>query len=425
MLHNARWRVFLSVIRDPLFWFSLVLVVISAIRLVNDGVAMVYNAETMQWSLGQPHISILPGGLDDVGYLPFSAVIASSVIMQACRHALGKSARVCFLFAASFLAGISALVLAVALFCGHHGVVSAASAATEDATFIGNAFGLHLAGGLVALIGAFEQKWKRAMPLLIVSIGGCGVGLYSFAPDLVIMAYAVAAVIVLALSLLYAQNKIGGLVVPKSLAFLLISIAAGLLVVISLVPDSVKEVRFAWLFQDGIKLLSDEFIAARDALSSIAQSVWKNHPWIGTGLGSFYLDIRFKATPEMWSLFPATQVGCLNGWWQILAERGISGVIFFLSPLVFLLSTYAMRCFAAVKHSFEYRKSVVGFFYHPICWLGPIAVMVTAACGFFDHSFWRAETMMAVAAMFAMSAPAFPAVAKQSDSIGDGEVTNG
>ncbi len=425
MLHDARARVFLSVIGDPLFWLSVVLVAIAAIRFFNGGVAMVYDAEAMQWSLCRSHVPFLPGGLDDVGYLPFSAVVASSVIMQACRHALGKSARVGFLFVASFLAGLSALVLSVAMFCEHHAVMSAASVATEDATFIGNAFGLHLAGGFIALVGAFERKWKRAMPLLIVSIGGCGAGLYSLAPDLVIIVYSFAAALVLALSLLYAQNKIGGLVVPKCFAFLLISAAAGLLAVMGLVPAVVKEARFSWLFQEDGKLLSDAFLATRDALSSIAASVWKGHPWIGTGLGSFPLDIRFEATPDMWHLFPAAQKGCLNGWWQLLAERGISGAIFFVLPLVFLLWTYAVRCFSAVRHAVVRRKTTAGFLFHPVCWIGPVAVAATAACGFFDHSFWRAETMMAVAAMFAMSGPAFPAVANKASSTGDGEVTNG
>ena len=425
MLHDARLRVFLAVVGDPLFWLSAVLTAIAAIRLLNGGVAMVYDAETMQWSLRRPHVPFLPGGLDAAGYLPFSAVVASAVIMQTCRHALGKSARVCFLFVASFLSGLSAIALSAAMFCGDHAVLSAALAGAEDASYIGNAFGLHLAGGLVALAGAFERKWKRTMPFLIVSIGGCGVGLYSFAPDFVIVAYSAAAALVFSLALLYAQSKVGGLVLPKSLAFLLISAAAGLLVVMGLVPAAVKEVRFAWLFQEGGRLLSDGFLAARDALSSIAASVWRGHPWTGTGLGSFPLDIRFEATPEMWRIFPASQKGCLNGWWQLLAERGISGAIFFLSPLAFLLWTFVVRGFAAAKDAVRRRRGASGFVFHPVCWLGPVAVAATAACGFFDHSFWRAETMMAVVAMFAMSGPAFPAVANQAGSTGDGEVTNG
>lgn len=425
MLHDARTRVFLSVARDPLFWFSVVLALTAAIRIFNGGVAMVYDAETMQWSLRQPHVPFLPGGMDGAGFLPFAAVVASAVLMQACRHALGKSARVGFLFVASLFAGLSAIALSAAMFCGNHAALSAASAGAEDAGFIGNAFGLHLAGGLVALAGAFERKWKRAMPLLIVSIGGCGAGLYSFAPDFVIIAYAAAAAFVFSLALLYAHCKIGGLVVPKCLAFLLISAAAGLLVVIGLVPAAVKEVRFAWLFEDGGKLFSDGFLAVRDALSSIAASVWKGHPWTGTGLGSFPLDIRFEANPEMWRIFPASQKGCLNGWWQLLAERGISGAVLFLSPLAFLLWTFVVRGFAAAEDAVRRRKGASGFVFHPACWLGPVAVAVTAACGFLDHSFWRAETMMAVAAMFAMSASAFPAVANHAGETGDGEVTNG
>ena len=38
-----------------------------------------------------------------------------------------------------------------------------------------------------------------------------------------------------------------------------------------------------------------------------------------------------------------------------------------------------------------------------------------AACGFYDHSFWRSEIMMLVAAMFAMAGSAFPAPKKADD----------
>ncbi len=346
--------------------------------------------------------------------------------MQGCRHALGKSARVGFAFVASILAGLASVVLCVAAFCGHGTALAAAACSASDASFIGNAFGLYLAAGVVALIGAFERKWKRAMPLLIVGIGGCGAGLYVFAPDFVILAYASGAIIVLALSLLYAQRKIGGLVIPKSLAFLLISAAAGLLVVLGLVPASVKEARFAWLFEEGGRMFSEGFMATRDALSSIAESAWKDNPWIGTGFGSFGLDIRFRASQEMWQIFPPTQTGALNGWWQMLAERGISGVVFFVSPIVFLLWTYIARIVAVVKNAISSKNIGGALVFQPLCWLGPVAVVVSAVCGFFDHSFWRPEMMTAVAAMFAMAGSAFPSIAGRTGPEKDSEKeTNG
>ena len=110
--------------------------------------------------------------------------------------------------------------------------------------------------------------------LLIVAIGGCGVGLYMFAPDLVILVYLVSAVIVLAFSLMYAQKKIGVLAAPKCLAMLLVAVAAGVVFSLGVVPAAVKASKFAFLSQEDAKFLPEWLFGARDALSAIAASVW-------------------------------------------------------------------------------------------------------------------------------------------------------
>ena len=146
MLHDARFRVFLSVFRDPLFWFSLFLSLVAFVRWLNGGVAMAYDAENSVWSLRAPAIPFLPGSVSESGYLPFAATLAVAVMMQGCRHALGKSARGAFLFMASFLAGTASIAAIVSAACGHAGALAASACANSDATFAGNAFGLHLAG---------------------------------------------------------------------------------------------------------------------------------------------------------------------------------------------------------------------------------------------------------------------------------------
>ena len=163
------------------------------------------------------------------------------------------------------------------------------------------------------------------------------------------------------------------------------------------------------LFPDGV-------LALRSALSEVAEKVWKDKPWLGTGLGTFGFDIRFNAKEADWVVFASNQAGALNGWLQMLAERGITGVAFFVAPLLFLLWTYALRAFRAVADILS--KSRHGFgalIFHPACALGPIALLVVAACGFYDHSFWRSETMMLTSAMLAMAGSAFPAPKKADD----------
>ena len=45
LAHDARRRVLVDVLRDPLFWTSLGLVAFSALRWLNGGIEMVYDAE--------------------------------------------------------------------------------------------------------------------------------------------------------------------------------------------------------------------------------------------------------------------------------------------------------------------------------------------------------------------------------------------
>ena len=416
-LHDARFRVASSIVLDPLFWFSLVLVLVAAVRWLNGGIGMVYDAEKSIWSLSEARVPFLPGGTEDSGYLPFAAVLGVAVLMQAGRHALGKSARVCFLFVAALLAGIAAIVAGLACVFENPVALHYAACSTVDATYPGVAFGICFMGSMVAIAGAFERKWNRAMPLLAIAVGGTAVGLYLFSPDIVIVVHAASAVVVAASALAYAHRRIGGLVVPKCLAFMLVAAIPPVLFVMGVVPEGIKAQKLSLLFgEEGARLFPDGFFELRSALSGIAEKVWKENPWLGTGLGTFGFDIRFNATEADWAVFASNQTGALNGWMQMLAERGISGVVFFVAPMLFLLWTYGLRAFYAVSDILsKSRRSFGALVFHPVCALGPVAIAAVAACGFYDHSFWRSEIMMLVAAMFAMAGSAFPAPKKADD----------
>lgn len=416
MPHEARARVMTAVVTDPLFWLSLLLIVIAVVRWMNGGVGMAYDAETAVWSLTPPGLPFLPGGTDDAGALPFATMVAVAVLMQAARHALGKSARVCFLYSAAFLAGGAAVSAMIACLEGHRTALALAACPMTDATFAGSAFGLFLMGSMIALVGSFERKWMRALPLLFVAVGGCGLGLYLFSPDYVTVVFGVGTVLTLVMSLVYAHRRIGGLVVPKCLVFLLLAAIPPVLLVMGAVPPELTAGKFAFLTQEGVKFVPEGFLEAREALSAIAARVWHEHPWLGTGLGSFALDIRFGASESDWALFPSAQVGALNGWWQFLAERGITGALLFLAPLGFMLWTYLMRATAAVKDMLDGSHAATQVLsIHPVCYLGVFAIAVTAVSAFVDHSFWRPEVTMAVAAMFAMAGSAFPVARQQTE----------
>ena len=92
---------------------------------------------------------------------------ALTVIVMGCRHALGKSARISFLFATSFLAGIAGII--AAFMCNFENTILLA--ATEESFLVssywGSAFGVYFMVSFVAFVGGFDRKWNRLFMLFV------------------------------------------------------------------------------------------------------------------------------------------------------------------------------------------------------------------------------------------------------------------
>ena len=399
MLHDARQRVAAAIAVDPLFWFLLAVAILAGLRWANDGIKMAYDAETFRWFLKEPAIVFLPGCLSGRGALPFAATLSILVLVTGCRHALGKSARVAFLFAATSFAGCAALVAVAGCALGHAGCLRAAACAWTDASFAGTAFALHFLGGLVGLVGAYERKWGSAIFFYSLGVGGTAAGLYFFAPVPVIGVFLAAGILLLAASLVSVGWGKGRTLAFKCLASLMLASLVPVLCAFGFAPAGLNEERLAPFLGDGT-LFPGGFEAMRNLLSSIAAKVFWEHPWIGTGLGSFPLDIKFGATAADWPLLTQGQASALNGWWQLVAERGIVGALFFAVALGFLGWTFVRRLVACFGKSF----------FVPVCLLGPVAAAAVAVETFFDVSFLRADVLMALAAFIALAGAALPAV---------------
>lgn len=401
MLHDARSRVAVAMLKDPLLWVSLAVVVMAGVRWANGGIAMAYDAEALEWYIKEPPLAFFPGCAVGAGELPFAGAVAVAVLMQGCRHALGKSARVFFLVASSFLAAVAA-VAAIALgAAGHEGAKGFTECGLACASYPGMSFGLYFLAGLAGLAGAFERKWNRYTLLFSFAIGGCAAGLYFFAPPFTIVVFAAAGLLLLAYSAVYVGFEVGSVDACKCLVAVLIAASVPVLCAMGMGTGGVNEARLASVSEGG-SLFPATYRPLGDLLSSIAAKVWQVHPWTGTGIGTFSLDVRFNATAADWSLIPHGLVTALNGWWYVLAERGIIGALVFALVGALLLFTFVWRLVA----SFKLR------FYHPACLLGLVALAAAGTDSFFGASFLRPEATAAVAALLATAASAFPTARK-------------
>ena len=403
-LHIARQRVALEMVRDPVLWLGLVLIAFTGFRALNTGVAIAYDAELAKWHVAEAQFPILPASAGSAGYLPFAAAVAAAVLLIGCRHSLGRSARMAFLLVAATLAGFAATIALVATALGNTVTGRLIACPKELCSFVGLAFALHFLGGMVALVAAFERKWHAAMALFVLAVGGTAAGAFAFAPARVLAVFGVAAAVLLVYSFLYSCRVLRSAGEFKALVVLAIALTLGTMLVLSLVPEETLQAR-ADAFVE-FCFLPDGFKELRELLSGIALKSWLTHLWIGTGIGSFPLDFRFGAAPEDWALVPRGASELMNGWWMLLAERGIVGAVTLALPYGFLLFTYGRNLVGGI---------IARRLPHPAVLLLPLVLAAIAVTGTYDCSFLRTDAIVVSVALLAISAKAFPVSKRNTD----------
>ena len=323
------------------------------------------------------------------------------VLAMACRHALGRSARHAFFLMSSALVG-SAVVLA-AFMAGMGNTVAAEAMKCNygKLSFVGVAFAVYSVCGVIATVSTIENKWNRAIPVLLLSVGATAAGVFAFAPPAVTAIFVLAWLAVFAYTFFYALCILRGAAEFKMLIILSVSLAAGWVLVAITVPHALASGRAA-AFID-LSFLPDWYASTRDAVSALALKAWMATPWTGTGVGSFALDIRFNATQADWSVLPRDLVAPPLGWLKLLTERGIVGTAMMALPLLLMLVTYFAKLVGWL---------FVGTVPRPGCWVAPVVLAAVVANAFFDCSYLRVDVLMPVAAALALSAAEFPKAGK-------------
>ena len=399
--HMARSRVLAGVARDPLFWTSLALVAFTGARALNGGVRMAYDAEASAWVLAQPALAYFPGCVTGAGLLPFAASVALAVVLVGVRHSLGRSARMVFLLMASAGAGLASVVLLIAANQGNAVCRSMLAASPRLASHFGFCEGVYFLCGLATLATAFERSWMRAAPLFALAIGGTALGVFSFAPAAFSALFASLAVPVLLAAFAYLMRNVGRTSQFRYLAVVAIALAFGVVVALfATPPDALKGKLDVFL---SLAFVPDGFLELRRTLSDIAFRAWRETPWIGTGLGSFGLDVRFQAQPADWAVLPRGVATVANGGWWLLAERGIVGAVSLALPFAFVAYTYGRR---VAKWATSGRFVVP----HPACWLAPLVFVALAASIPFDGSFLRPDAWLAAIVAASVAPRCFPSL---------------
>ena len=393
-LSAARHRVLVAMLKDPVFWFTLALAVYQLIVAVNNGVQMVYSPEQDKWYISGA-ISLLPASSGDVGMPLFSALTAMIVVLQGCRHALGKSGRQVYLIIAATLSGIAALVEATLaqMFGGE--LMELTHCALHTPFYVGAAHGVLLIEAISILSTVLEETRFKVLIFLLIALGGNLAGLFIFSPTPVFAVYVAAALIAATYAMIHLYITSGSAMGLVYFIFLVVSITAAAMSAGSVMDASQVMERLNALAE--FKLLPDGFTGARHALSSLSFGIWKESPWIGCGQGAFPLKLAFTATESDWALFSSLQTAPFNGGWLMLAERGVVGAFVFACPLCCLVFTYFRRAFGALRLGMPAPVTIAGIV--ALC-----AVVFESA---FDGSYLLPGLPVALLSLLAVAASSF------------------
>lgn len=433
-LHEARLRVRESLLTDPLLWLFALIVVYTGICAFNGGIARTYDFEAGKWILEPAGWPILPGHAGEAGLMPFATTVALLVLLQGCRQALGKSARIALTTMIALFTGVAAIVFVIASRMDHQGVIllSGATRSAADATWswapalfsepsvvspfyissVGNAFGLGLLASVVSAAGLFECKWNRLLLLFSFAIGSCALGLFYFATPMVLVFYLALAMVTVLLCTLYLVLALRTAQAMRFVMTILISGVVPFLFIVCVAPEAMTAAHasvFTGSYSFGDLLMPSDFWTVRENLSRFAASFWKDASWQGLGVGSFELRYWLVGEPEWLAATGGASsklvtTGPLNGWWMLLAERGIAGLLTFLVPVAFMLFTFVHRLIGSIgRHAFL-----------PLCGLGLMALGATVFTAFFDCSFLRPDTILPAGCFLALAASSFPVPRKRT-----------
>lgn len=397
MLHDARRRVARSVARDPLFWLLLALVIVAGLRALNTGVGMVYDSEASRWIFAEAPVEFIPGCATGVGYLPFVVSVTALVVIVGCRHALGGSARMAFCLVSSVLAGMAGLVAVYDVNQGGPLVLTACACTLRDTSFVGTVFLSYLLFGTLAVMGAFERKWFRVIPLFLFSVGGTAAAGFVFSPARNFALFALVELVLIVYVVVFAMLRLSAATEFKFLVIMVLSLAIGGILVMGSVPSSMLSARMGVLTSGDF--LPADFLTLRATLSDISLRILKTAPWLGSGVGTYQTALKFNAVPADWAVVPPGMTSLANGYWLLLAERGIVGATLLLLPVGFLLFTYGRRAVDGIR-ALELP--------HPAVLIGPLLLLAVVVAGLYDASFLRGEVLVAVGASLALSANSFP-----------------
>ena len=402
LLPQARKRVFVNMLKDSLFWVCLLLVAYSLVRWLNNGINLEYNSEETVWNVSEAFVPFLPSAVKSSGFFEFAASIAFGIVVMSCKYSLGRNARAFYLVSAVFLASLVALAFFFSYILGVERFVELAKCSKSLSSNVGVVFFIYAIGSLFALSSCIESNWSRNLFFLMLSAMTLFVSSVIYSSAYEILAFLISflvAFFLLATVSVFASSVVSSFKISISA---LISLVLTVVVLISALPGDVMAEKFPYFFEQA--LFQDGFLQERGVLSDISLKIWGANRWLGGGLGTFPLELKFAATENEYHSISLMQACPLNGYWHLICENGIIGVSIYTGILLLGFIALLYRVVKAVVNSVKSIEDDDSFFdFATPSFILPFFVVIPlCVSAFVSSSLMRVDVILPLGAFFAL-----------------------
>lgn len=362
---DARYRLLHDTAGDPFFWVAGVLLVYSAAIALNSGVALSFDPEEKLWRLLPPAVDMLPGGVSGSGGECFTASLLVLVVYPAVAYSLDSRQSVYFAVFASLVAVLDAA----------YAYASGIGLRSESAV----AYGLWALAAAAAMFSAecSRRRVKEMLSMLVLS--GCLAELMLSGSAVELWVFTAAILLLALIFIAFRCRELRWIGVTRAFLMLLVSVG-------------IAAALFQWLSAEWESLMPVWGTEADAIFNRFAVTAWQDHPWTGSGVGSFPLVAKFGAKAEDWMILGAMPDFYSNGWRALLVERGMIGLLVLSCAIGALLFTWFRYTW---RRGLEHFTAAVP--------LLPLAVSAVAVAMFFDGSAMRSEAIVAFVGIAAFS----------------------
>jgi hypothetical protein len=273
--------------------------------------------------------------------------------------------------------------------------------------FSGTAFALVLPVSIACGIEAEERGLTKARLLFAFAVAGNAVAAFVFLPILLAAVYLLISVVVAAVSLALCKNRAGAAACARAASMLAFGIVGAVSAV--MVPSYKDIVQEKVRGFDIEKAFTLELADRNEALQRVSVAMWKDFQWGGVGVGAFKLQAPFYVVKEDWQVLPPRPEQSSNGYFTLIAERGIVGSLFWLVGIGFLLFFWVVRLVESLKWHRTQEEGRAWMFCIPsVVWAGLSVLLAGLADAWFSSGFPLTALPVCVASAMTLAAASFP-----------------